>query len=1004
MNTTNRELFRAIHESCWLYIEYHNKQEENTKYWIAVKDIDPVNKMITADGMHMRSFEMAELRFSIERITSAKTIEGTYTESSRNLAKNIKEYPEKYYSVFQETANMRILDYLSQCNRLDQTPYKTKVTMVDHIDDEILKDNTIKLNDDQFAQLIKAFQKKTYASSNSSYYLEMIQLGLNLLSINSKRGLYVLAYQPLRLDVKQRTLKATDNVEICREFSIEGDKQSVRQFLDDEDLYLLEDFKANAEKIRNIITENNPQAIVDDMPYIIEIGRNPIIDLEWEYNGILSMLENKEEDATPPIKAFFGDLTARFRGRRSYPLILTDHMINLDQLLAMNHAMRYPLSYVQGPPGTGKTKTIMNIIVTAFFNERTVLFASNNNHPIDEVANKMKKMKYGNFTIPFPIIRLGNNDVVRDSLKQVKTIYESIKGINVSEISQDKNFKERSEQARDLNKFLESYEERVDLLEKKDAIEQLLKNSPQMNFQIQLQAVQLKNIKTRLNELGDFQIEDALKLIDTNKEAIKAYLNYASIRNYKRISEPKNEDLRKILYIKDETEQVREFNQYLSDSENLKKFIRIFPIVVTTCVSAHKLAEPEPYFDMTIIDEASQCNTAVSLVPIIRGRNLLLVGDPQQLQPVIMLNPEDSKALRRKYGVKEEYDYCKNSIYKTYLACDAVSDEVLLSHHYRCDPKIIGFNNKKYYNNKLKMNGTKKSEHPLVFVNVNDDTSSKKNTAPKEAEMIVDYIKKHPDKNIGVITPFVKQNELIKKELELNNISNVDCGTVHAFQGDEKDVILFSLSLTDKTNPNTYNWLRNNKELINVSTSRAKQELILFSNENEINRLHHGNDSDDDLYDLFRYVKTEGEFKVAERTVESRALGIRPYSTETETAFMESLNRALDNAFMDGSRFVVHKEVPISQVFLDNVTNEDFFYRGRFDFVVFKKVQKEEIPVLAIELDGKEHFESDVVKRRDEHKQDICHKHNFELIRVENTYARRYHYIKEILINYFQER
>lgn len=1002
MNTTNRELFRAIHEKCWVYIEYHNKKEENTKYWIAVKDIDPISKTIKADGMHMHSFDITELCFSIDRIITAKTIEGTYTELSDTLAKDVNEFPEKYRSIFQGNANVRILNYLSQCNRLDQTPYKTKTGLIDRVDDEILKDNTLKLDDVQFSQLIKAFQKKAY--NNASYNIEMVQLGLNLLSVNSKRGLYVLAYQPLKLDVKKRTLKAVDNIEICREFSIEGEKQSVKQFLDAEDLYLLEDFKTNAEKIRNIITENNPQVIVDDLPYIIEIGRNPIIDLEWEYNGILKVLEGKEEEIPVPIKAFFGDLTARFQGRKSYPLILTDQKINLDQLLAMNHAMRYPLSYVQGPPGTGKTKTIMNIIVTAYFNERTVLFASNNNHPIDEVANKMKAMKYGNYTIPFPIIRLGNNQVVSESLKEVRRIYESVKGINVSDISQDKNFKERSKQAKLLNDFLESYEKRVDLLERKDTIEQLLKNSSQMNFQIRVQTGQLKNVETKLSELGDFRIEDALNLIDTDTEAIMAYLNYASIKNYKRISESKNEDFRKILYIENEAEQLKEFSRYLSDKENLEKFMRIFPIVVTTCISAHKLAEPETYFDMTIIDEASQCNTAVSLIPIIRGKTLLLVGDPQQLQPVIVMNPEDSKSLRKKYGVVEEYDYCKNSIYKTYLACDAVSDEVLLSHHYRCDPKIIGFNNRKYYNNKLKMNGTEKSEHPLVFVDVENDTSSKKNTAPKEAQMIVNYIKNNPDKNIGVITPFVKQNELIKKELELNNINNVDCGTVHAFQGDEKDVILFSLSLTDKTNPNTYNWLRNNKELINVSTSRAKQELVVFSNEKELNRLHSSNDGDDDLYDLFKYVKTEGEYKVAERVVESRALGIRPYSTETEAAFMESLNRALDNAFMDGSRFVIHKEVPISQVFLKNITNEDFFYRGRFDFVVFRRVQKEEIPVLAIELDGKEHFESEVVKRRDKQKQDICHEHNFELIRVDNTYARRYHYIKDILINYFQEK
>ena len=452
----------------------------------------------------------------------------------------------------------------------------------------------------------------------------------------------------------------------------------------------------------------------------------------------------------------------------------------------------------------------------------------------------------------------------------------------------------------------------------------------------------------------------------------------------------------------DEKEQLQEFNRYLSTEENLKKFLRIFPIVATTCISAHKLADPKPVFDMTIIDEASQCNTAISLVPIIRGRNMLLVGDPQQLQPVIVMNPSDSKALRNKFGVSEEYDYCTSSIYKTYLACDAVSDEVLLSHHYRCDSKIIGFNNRKYYNNKLKMHGKQVSKNPLVFVNVPDDTSVKKNTAPKEAEAIINYIKNNPDKKIGVITPFVNQKELINKELELSNIEAVECGTVHAFQGDEKDVILFSLGLTNRTSPETYNWLKNNKELINVSTSRAKYELILFSNESELQRLH-VSEEDDDLYDLYQYVKTDGQYQVAQRLVESRALGIRPYSTETETAFMESLSRALDNAFQDGSKFVVHKEVALSQVFLDNISHEDFFYRGRFDFVVFRKVQKEEIPVLAIELDGKEHLEDDVVKRRDELKQKICREHHFELIRVDNTYARRYHYIKDILIKYFQE-
>ena len=62
---------------------------------------------------------------------------------------------------------------------------------------------------------------------------------------------------------------------------------------------------------------------------------------------------------------------------------------------------------------------------------------------------------------------------------------------------------------------------------------------------------------------------------------------------------------------------------------------------------------------------------------------------------------------------------------------------------------------------------------------------------------------------------------------------------------------------------------------------------------------------------------------------------------------------------------------------------------------------KSELPVFAIELDGKEHFEDEVVRERDRQKNEICKAHHMQIIRVENSYARRYHYIKEILNDYF---
>jgi ABC-type uncharacterized transport system ATPase subunit len=150
--------------------------------------------------------------------------------------------------------------------------------------------------------------------------------------------------------------------------------------------------------------------------------------------------------------------------------------------------------------------------------------------------------------------------------------------------------------------------------------------------------------------------------------------------------------------------------------------------------------------------------------------------------------------------------------------------------------------------------------------------------------------------------------------------------------------------------------------------------------------------------------KTEGASKVAEKPMASRALGIKPYSTETEEAFLQCLKHALDNVLYNKRKCTVHKEVSIAHVFQENLTNSDLFYTGRFDFVVYEKVYgKKEIPILAIELDGMEHYDDETVKLRDRKKAEICKAHGFELIRIENSYARRYNYIKEILIDYFTQ-
>jgi hypothetical protein len=998
MNNICLDIFQAIHEGKWLSIEYKNGRGELTRYWIGIKSVNPKKKTLCVDGLHLSQYTVTELTVYIDSIQSSAVIDGSFFPVNSDLIRDIEERPTFYHNLFGNAANLKILSYLEDCSRLDTTPYKTEYALIDHLDGDWQEE--YRLNEEQFKEIVKNFQYGAKNKNNRAMNCKLRQIAMNVLSINTKKGLYCLAYRKMRLNVTEHTLRRDEEIVICTEFTVNGNKYSIRNFLDAEDFELLDDFENNAELIKDKIQQNNPRLIgVDDMPYLLAIGRDVVLDLHSEYEAIHRMYE--EDKVTIPLKAFFGDLLRPARRTKDYPIALIDNRINLDQLLAIHNAIKYPLAYIQGPPGTGKTNTIVNTIITAFFNDKTVLFASYNNHPIDGVFDKLKNIPYREKGfIPFPIIRLGNDEKVAEALEYMRRLYESTMKISIFDGTLERNKDEKTARTKKLSELLSRHEEKLELLERKEAIEKLMDENHHLTFQTSLQGVQLSQVNKQLEQIGEITDTEALKLVMEDEEEFKKYLYYTSAKYIKRINEPKNEDLRNIIYCEDRNERIKAFNTYIKKRENLKKFQRIFPIIATTSISAHKLGEPDTYFDMTIMDEASQGNIATSLVPIIRGQNLMLVGDPQQLSPVILLNPVDNKKLKKAYSVPDEYDYIKNSIYKTFLAADAVSGEILLSHHYRCNKKIIDFNNRKYYNNKLIINSQNKEATPLIFRDIPVNTTTYKNTAPQEVTEIIRYAKENPDKSIGVITPFANQKNLINEQLKNNGLTNVSCGTVHAFQGDEKDTVLFSLALTDKTGQATYEWLKNNRELINVATSRAKDRLIILSSKKELDRLH--TDSQDDLYELVRYVQTKGNSEITPRVTNSRALGIKPYSTETEKAFLTTLNHALDNVLNTQGKCTVKKEVSISQVFNDNISYSDLFYTGRFDFVVYEiDYNKNELPILAIELDGREHAENEIVMERDRKKNTICHDYGFELIRVENTYARRYNYIKDVLIQYF---
>ena len=140
---------------------------------------------------------------------------------------------------------------------------------------------------------------------------------------------------------------------------------------------------------------------------------------------------------------------------------------------------------------------------------RTVLFASYNNHPIDGVVEKLQNLEYKGQKIPFPIIRLGSNAMVKEAITTMRALWARCQQMQVFEETLDRNKKERTVRARELAKLLKRYEDILELQERKETLERLLEARGQMDFQVELLG-QLDAVKKQLAKSGTITTEDAL--------------------------------------------------------------------------------------------------------------------------------------------------------------------------------------------------------------------------------------------------------------------------------------------------------------------------------------------------------------------------------------------------------------------------------------------------------------------------------------------------------------
>ena len=157
MTSVCRAIFKAIHEGRWLSVAYRNQNNQTTKYWMAIKSFLPRTGQMVVDGLHLGKLTVQELFVRLEGIQSAEVIEGSWCPINEELVQDILENPHRYESWFGNTANLRVLEYLTLCNRLDTTPYKTEYSLIRQLDEDRFEEGRLALTEEQFGAIVQNF-------------------------------------------------------------------------------------------------------------------------------------------------------------------------------------------------------------------------------------------------------------------------------------------------------------------------------------------------------------------------------------------------------------------------------------------------------------------------------------------------------------------------------------------------------------------------------------------------------------------------------------------------------------------------------------------------------------------------------------------------------------------------------------------------------------------------------------------------------------------------------
>ena len=716
---------------------------------------------------------------------------------------------------------------------------------------------------------------------------------------------------------------------------------------------------------------------------------------------------------------------------RTVPLIFP-FGLNQSQKVAVENAFSSQVSIIQGPPGTGKTQTILNIIANAVRNGKSVAVVSNNNSATLNVAEKMEKQG-----VDFLTAFLG-------SLKNKNRFLEAQTGTYPNMQSWILDSESKNALDRDVAQLSE---ELTTMLNSRNRIaeidQELLALKPEQFYfekyyegkrTVRIDPKQLSKLTSgKLLSLWlEYEFNSGKKIGFLKKVFISIRFSRAALSLFSHVPEdaiPFVQDLyykNKIAELCEEKKsleaKLRDYHFDAKMKELSEKSMKLFkaelacryqwrqpraifekkdfrgksdefnkeyPVILSTTYSIKGTLSTEHIYNYLIVDEASQVDLATGVLAFSCAKNIVIVGDQQQLPNV--LTSDDIRIaddIWNKHNFDERYHFATHSMLASAVEIWSDVPSVLLREHYRCHPKIASFFNQKFYNGQL-----------IVMTEDHDETDvlSMYRTAPGNhardhmnqrqidviQEEILPALRNRGYQDIGIITPYRDQVAAIQRQFG----NAYEVATVHKFQGRENDAIV--LASVD----NVIGEFVDNPNLLNVAVSRAVKSLtVVISDSKENEKTNYGDLGKYIEYNNFQIVESK-IFSVFDLLYKGYYKQRKDYlikhkrvsEYDSENIAYAVIEKILSLPEFSKIDCAIHSSVATLIRDYSLMTDEEVRYASNplthLDFLLFNKMDKK--PIMAIEIDGtRYHAEDSRQAERDLLKNSVMEKYGLPLLRI----------------------